>query len=369
MCGYLLVRIPRAAVVAVVALLAVSVCGGLLQRMKGSNLAEPWWLIPLFFTSGLVIRQRTTASASANALDQSAMFRVGLAALVGVSLVAYFTRPGRLRLADIRLGIFAPLAIYSLWAALSTAWSVNPSWSLDRSLEFLLGVVLFAALSTYVAAHPKIPWYHQTRKVTAVVWSLMGILLASALISALLIPSRGIVSSPGIIGFSLEGVYPVVSRNGVGALSAMLILVLISRSASRGDGSSVPYFLGISICAITLFSFTDALCSPWSDHWDWCNSAMPTDICDSRGDPACYAVFALSPTSETTTAQYLRRGQNAQQLSSSHQSYRLLECCLGEGENAPTRGLRRLRWRTLPRSKRLRSHAFERSRNLARSGR
>lgn len=250
--GILVASNPKAAAIGVCGLLAVVATGALLSKRQIAFPVRGCWLICLFFISGLDFRARTTGSAAQQALDSAAIFRVAIVALVALSAIALIARPD-LRAGELRLGLFAPLLGFSLWGAATALWSVNPAWTLYRVMEYTLGVALFVVIGEQISRMRGELRIAALKRVTMTVWSLYMLLLASAVISALLFPDRGIVPSWGVIPFNVVGVYPLLPENSVGSIAAMLSLVLITRFFGGAQQRRALYSIALAGCLAVLF--------------------------------------------------------------------------------------------------------------------
>jgi len=127
---------------------------------------------------------------------------------------------------------------------------VYPAWTLYKSLEYLVDVVLLAAiLATFTSPKAYKCMFDWT-------WTLDGLLLVSVWLGALLWPAEALQSSPGFISVQLQGVAPQISDNGVGHLSAILSLIALSRllrrPPSRAGGAfyALLFALGLTTMAV-----------------------------------------------------------------------------------------------------------------------
>jgi hypothetical protein len=217
-------------------------------RFRGLRTQLTWWhgLWLLVFLSGFQFRLRDTQAIKEAAVDFAAVYRIALMAITAFALGVRLV----LRRAPHRLSLFrgpiGALALYAVICVASTLWSVFPAWTLYKSLEYLVDVVLLAAI---LATFPSVEAYKCMFDWT---WTLDGFLLVSVWLGALMWPGEALQPSPGLIRVQLQGVAPQISDNGVGHLSAVLSLVALSRLLRKpqsGPGTAfyaVLFALGLA---------------------------------------------------------------------------------------------------------------------------
>src|SRR5271156_4259554 len=233
---------------------------GVLRRESVSLLASfSWWqgLWLLLFLSGLVFRIRAAQDIDQSPLDIWAAYRVGLMLIIGLILFfrLVFHRTNWLR--TLFSGTLAILAIYSLLSIVSTAWSVRPSWTLYKSIEYLVDLALISAIVVTVRS------VQDYRKLVNWTWTLLGLLVASAWVGAIVDPADGLMSGENIgpLTVRLEGVMPSVDANAIGEICAILALVSLHRMLDDPKAKSSRRWYGGLLAAslVTLvFSQTRA---------------------------------------------------------------------------------------------------------------
>ncbi len=232
-----------------------------LRRESVSLLASfTWWqgLWLLFFLSGLVFRIRAAQDIDQSPLDIWAAYRVGLVLIVGSILFArlVFHRTNWLR--TLFSGTIAILAIYALLSLVSTVWSVRPLWTVYKSLEYLVDLALISAIVVTVRS------VHDYRRLVNWTWTLLGLLVASAWVGAIVDPADGLLSGGTNIGplaVRLEGVIPSVDANTIGEICAILALVSLHRILDDPEAKNNRGWYGglLSASLVTLvFSQTRA---------------------------------------------------------------------------------------------------------------
>ncbi|MGI9072215.1 MAG: O-antigen ligase family protein [Bryobacteraceae bacterium] len=206
-----------------------------------------WWhgLWFLVFLSGLVFRFRDSQAISDSAVDFWALYRIGLMGITGSALaMRFFLRRSPLQISLFR-GLIGRLLIYALVCVCSTVWSAYPAWTFYKSLEYLVVVVLLAAVLATLASAASY------KSVLDLMWTIDGLLLISIWIGALIWPADALQSSAGLISVQLQGVVPQVADNGVGHVSAILSVVALSRLLRRPQTKGSRFFY-VVLFAITV---------------------------------------------------------------------------------------------------------------------
>jgi O-antigen ligase len=215
-------------------------------RLGSLALRCEWWQILWLFTlaSGFVFRSRTISDASTDPLDSAALLRVGVMGLVTLALQFAIIGKRIDVLSPMFRGLFLLMTLFNATNLISYVWSVNPPWTLYRAFEHTMDVTLaiaIAALLKDAAGY---------RRLFSWTWLLMAATLGSVTIGVLLAPDRALDRGIGVLGFSIEGVYPLISRNSVGALGALVAVVSMARLAT-GAGSKRLYW-GVLLIGVTV---------------------------------------------------------------------------------------------------------------------
>ena len=148
------------------------------------------------------------------------------------------------------LGIFF---IFSCWGALSTLWSIAPSVTLYKSVEYGTMLVLFALTVSVIRysareAHKRL---FALQGIFDWNWFLIFSLLVSVYIGLLIWPEYGIMPNKSVLGFSVEGALPALSANGVGQLAAIMAIVALVRALLK-PGSRLVYVPLLAFSLITM---------------------------------------------------------------------------------------------------------------------
>lgn len=218
-----------------------------LTRFVKQLMVLRWWqvLLLLIFLSGLVLRVRTTEAAAENPLDAAAILRLSLVILVAIGLLWMIgTRKLRV-ITGMTSGLLLPLTFLSVLGLLSVLWSVNPPWTLYRSVEYSIDVALIAAI---VVSFSSVREYKRLFDWT---WLLLGLLLVVVGLNILLVPGQAIVQGVGIIGVRVQSVYPWLEPNPIGYYGALLAAVAFARLITAGRSRSA-YLLLLSAMLLTL---------------------------------------------------------------------------------------------------------------------
>jgi hypothetical protein len=194
-----------------------------------------WWHLAWFvlFLSGLSFRSRTAAEISESPVDAFALYRIGCVGIVGLFLFIRLTLRKTHWLRSVSTGVVGLFALYPLLSLVSTVWSVNAPWTIYKSIEFLVDVCMVAAI---VATVESVDEY---RKFANWTWTLLGILIATAWIGAVVDPSDALFSDPAMrfagLPLRLVGVVPVVSCNDLSEYSAIIALIALCRIFLREE--------------------------------------------------------------------------------------------------------------------------------------
>jgi len=135
-----------------------------------------WWqgLWLLLFLSALVFRMRAAQDIDQSPLDIWAIYRVGLMLIVGLILCARLLSDRTKWLSVLFSGTLGILVLYPLLAMVSTLWSVRPSWTFYKSVEYLVDLAAIAAVIGTVRS------LQEYRKLVNWTWTLLGLLVATA---------------------------------------------------------------------------------------------------------------------------------------------------------------------------------------------
>ncbi len=200
-----------------------------------------WWhVLWLFvFVSGFQFRLRNVQDIMKTAVDSGALYRIALMAITAFGLVGSLALKQIPGLGRSFRGLVGLLTTYALVSAASTIWSVYPAWTLYKSVEYLLDVVLLAVI---VAVARSARAYKTLLDWT---WTLTGLLVVCAWLEVLVWPAEALQPSKGLIGFQLYCVMPQVSANGVGESGAVMAIVALSRLLLRRHGNSGRAFYSL----------------------------------------------------------------------------------------------------------------------------
>lgn len=193
-----------------------------------------WWqaLWLLVFLSGLVIRIRAVQDIDQSPVDGWAIYRCGLVLVVGLTLCIQLLSDRTRWLGVLFSGMLGVLAIYPLLAMLSTVWSVRPSWTLYKSIEYFVEVATIAAVVATVRS------VREYRKLANLTWTFLGLLVASAWVGAIVDPADGLSTAQrlGPLTVRLEGVLPSVDADTIGEICAILALIAVHRMLNEPEG-------------------------------------------------------------------------------------------------------------------------------------
>jgi O-antigen ligase len=214
-----------------------------------------WWHVAWFvlFLSGLSFRARTAAEISQSPVDSFAAYRILCVAIVGSILFFRLTlkKTGWIRYGT--QGVIGFFALYALLSLISTVWSVSPAWTLYKSTEFFVDLFTLAAI---VASVESVDEYRRFADWT---WTLLGILIGTAWLGAIVDPGDALFSDPSMrfagLPMRLVGVVPVVSCNDLSEYSAIIGLVMLSRIFLRepeSEHKSTRHWIIFGIMFLTM---------------------------------------------------------------------------------------------------------------------
>jgi O-antigen ligase len=282
----------------------ISQAAGHLQRLTNSYDASlaPWILV---FLSGLVFRTRASREINAEPLDAWALFRIGLVTLAFLILLMRFVN-GKWAGSVFR-GVPGILAAFGLFGVLSTSWSAFPSWTLYKSVEFLIDVVVLVSVVSTINTP------EQCRRFFDWTWMMLLALLATVWAGAFIWPDDALERGVGLLGIQLSGVYPEVAANGVGELAGVLALVSMIRLVYSRNKAA--YASVLACCLATLvFSQTRSALGAF-----FCGSLFiligRKRIGSAFLAAVCAAVF-LSSTSSGVFWKFVERGQDKEMFTS-----------------------------------------------------
>ncbi|ROR35149.1 O-antigen ligase-like membrane protein [Inmirania thermothiophila] len=195
------------------------------SKVKRLSRRLGWWHVfwALYFLGGLTFRVRDTESTVENPLDAAAFYRVALVGIVGIILLGALTLRRGLGLNRVFGGLIGLLSLYAFVCIASTLWSVYPSWTLYKSLEYVLGVVLIGVIVASMRSEV------QFKSLFDWTWLLVGLETLSVWVGVILRPEEAISQGVGLLGIQIHGLFPRVAANGVGDLGALLGIVTMVR--------------------------------------------------------------------------------------------------------------------------------------------
>jgi O-antigen ligase len=181
----------------------------------------------LLFVSGFVFRARTAAEISEAPVDAWALFRIGLVFIVALVLFVRLCLKRTQWPSSLFSGLVGIFFLYPLISLISTIWSVSPLWTLYKSLEFLTDVFLLAVIVGILETA------QDYKKFVNWTWILLGFLVVTAWIGAIVDPADAFFSDPivrsMVLPARLVGLVPVVACNELSEISAVLGLVALCR--------------------------------------------------------------------------------------------------------------------------------------------
>jgi O-antigen ligase len=169
------------------------------------------------YVSALVFEIRTLASYRESLVDGWSVLRLGPELAIGVYLL-YLAGTGKVRwFSSLFKGIPGVLAIYCIFCAITTVWSVFGAWTLFKSIEFMMDVTVIAAFLCVVKDVEEyktlLDWTY-TIFAVELCWCVMQL---------------GIWPNEALDDGRLRGVFPLTAFNAVGSYGAVIATVALCR--------------------------------------------------------------------------------------------------------------------------------------------
>jgi O-antigen ligase len=213
-----------------------------------------WWhgLWLVMVVSNFVFRTRSIETVREQPLDFAAGFRIFLVGLTAFLLMVRLALKRPAWLGSLFRGLIGIMAVFALVCITSSLWSVNPPWTLYKSLEYLVDVSLLAAIVATVGS---------TESVATLLdwtWVICGVLVAVAWLEAPIWPQEALEGAGGYVGgplhFRLSGVYPGQGFNMLGTYGAILATIALCRllPAAAHKFDRVWYAIVFMLGAVTM---------------------------------------------------------------------------------------------------------------------
>ena len=176
----------------------------------------------------IVFRIRDANTAKEAPLDGWAIYRLGLIAVIGLWLLLRLLRKQTVWMGALFQGLIGAMTIYALVSATSAVWSVNGPWTLYKSVEYLIDMMLMAAILVTL---------HSLKDYETLFnwnWILTGLLIASAWVGAVIWPEEALdaASAAACWGCGSPACIPAKGRTGW-ATSAPFWASFVSREFCR----------------------------------------------------------------------------------------------------------------------------------------
>jgi O-antigen ligase len=203
-----------------------------LSKFRTFRMQLTWWhwLWLVIVASNFVFRTRDFESAEQQPLDLAAIYRISLVGITAFLLTVRLVLKRPNWLGSLFRGLVGIMAAFALICVLSSIWSVNPPWTLYKSLEYLVDVSLLAAILATVQSteslNTLLDW----------TWLIIGGLVVTAWVEAPIWPAEALEGAGGYMGgplqYRLSGVYPGQGYNMLGTYGAILGTIAICRLLS-----------------------------------------------------------------------------------------------------------------------------------------
>jgi O-Antigen ligase len=188
------------------------------------------WLWVLLFLSATTFAVADVNQSLDTRLDSWAVLRIGIEFIVAI-VIGFRMSSGKSSLGYLFSGLPGMLTAFCGIALVSTVWSVSPPFTLFKSLEYLLDVVVLAVILESVTST------EDFIKLLNWTWVVYAIETGIAWVGAVVFPAYA-WDEMG----RLQSVYPKVGANNIGTTGATLALVAISRLLWRDRKSDYPWY-------------------------------------------------------------------------------------------------------------------------------
>jgi O-antigen ligase len=224
--GLALLLMPLLAAIAVFVLPTAAHAVRQGARTITRNLTWAQGLFILCFVSGIVWRVREQSDINSNLLDGFAILRVGIQTIIALVLIFRLIGFKNDWPRALFGGVIGVVAAYPLLSLISTVWSVKPAWTLYKSVEYLVDLSVLAAFIITLKSR------EDFERLINIAWSLLGLMLVSAWVGALIDPSDALKldKMEGPLTGRLNGVIPQIDANSIGEWSAILAIVALGRT-------------------------------------------------------------------------------------------------------------------------------------------
>ncbi len=202
-----------------------------------------FWLWVIAFIGGLVFTVRDVRTQQMTPVQFSVLHRLTATVVIGLFLGTWAIKYKP----NIAKGIVSALIVFSLWQLVSTVWSIEPLWTFYRSLEYLV-IVALTAYTVVVLKH-----VNELRNWMNLVWTWVGILVASAWIGIVFVPKEALLPVPrAVLPIMLNGVVPRINANSLSHMGAVVAIVGLCRYFEKHDRKwFIPTFYGIATMVLS----------------------------------------------------------------------------------------------------------------------
>ena len=169
------------------------------------------------YVSALVFEIRTLASYHESLLDGWSILRLGPELLVGLYLL-YCAGTGKVKwFSSLFKGVPGVLALYCIFCAVTSAWSVFGPWTLFKSVEYMMDVAVIAGFLCVVTG------VEDYKTMLDWTWTIFAVELAWCVMQVGIWPSEALDEG------RLRGVIPLTGFNAVGSYGAVIAVVALCR--------------------------------------------------------------------------------------------------------------------------------------------
>jgi len=168
------------------------------------NTWKKWRLVWLIaFAAGIVIIARDSETVRESLVGLGQIHRIIAISLLAIITTTFFVRNPSVPFKS----IFFFWTLFAIWQIITAIWSTFPSWTLYRSVEYLIMVLIteYCANSLKDSA--------QFYKWVNLIWCFIGFMVFSVWLGVIISPNLALGPSHGMIPFSINGVLPRINSN------------------------------------------------------------------------------------------------------------------------------------------------------------
>lgn len=211
-----------------------------------ANFKAPFVAWTFLFVGIFLVSERK--SSEGLYLDKFVLFQIAMVSIAGIIVfIGYLSRINKVLQNTNSILIF--LFLYGIVGIVSGSYSPSYLLSIYKSSLVIIDVILCAVVLSYQ------PNAYYIRKLINLSYLFYGFLMFTVIMGALLRPESAFEKMPGIFGFMMQGVLPILNANEVTFIAAVLSLIIINRifdACGLKEKSLLYTFLACSLSVMVL---------------------------------------------------------------------------------------------------------------------